>query len=447
MLKTMLSGSSIMNANVEKTTIRKVYFRLLPLLFLAYFICYLDRINVGFAALTMNKDLGFTATVYALAATAFFWGYCLFEVPSNIILEKVGARIWIARIMITWGLFSGATAFVTGATSFAGVRLFLGVCEAGFFPGMILYFTYWFPARYRGRVVGWFMTAIPVAIFLGGPISTSVLVGLDGLLGLAGWRWLFLCEAAPAVILGIVVLFYLTDRPAKAHWLEPHEREWLIAELAAERSAVEQVRVYTVLQSLLNLRVLALAIIYLGIGTASLGLVLFLPQMIKQLGVSNLMTGFATSVPYIVGTIGMIICGYITDHMYERRWNLFFTCLAAAVGLFAAALLTGSFWTLAVIAVATIGFYGMKTSFWPLPSTFLSGTAAAAAIAGINSIGNLGGLIGPVAVGWLKDTTGSFEAGLFFLSGCALISAIVTVLAVRERRPRAEPTGVGMAPA
>jgi MFS transporter, ACS family, tartrate transporter len=447
MSKTMLSGRSIMNANVEKTTIRKVYFRLLPLLFLAYFICYLDRINVGFAALTMNKDLGFTATVYALAATAFFWGYCLFEVPSNIVLENVGARIWIARIMITWGLFSGATAFVTGATSFAGVRFFLGVCEAGFFPGMILYFTYWFPARYRGRVVGWFMTAIPVAIFLGGPISTSVLVGLDGLLGLAGWRWLFLCEAAPAVILGIVVLFYLTDRPAKAHWLDPHEREWLIAELAAERSAVEQVRVYTVLQSLLNLRVLALAIIYLGIGTASLGLVLFLPQMIKQLGVSNLMTGFATSVPYIVGTIGMIICGYITDHMYERRWNLFFTCFAAAVGLFAAALLTGSFWTLAVIAVATIGFYGMKTSFWPLPSTFLSGTAAAAAIAGINSIGNLGGLIGPVAVGWLKDTTGSFEAGLFFLSGCALISAIVTVLAVRERRPRAKPTGVGMAPA
>jgi ACS family tartrate transporter-like MFS transporter len=436
-----------MHADVERTTIRKVYIRLLPLLFLAYFICYLDRINVGFAALTMNKDLGFTATVYALAATAFFWGYCLFELPSNIVLEKVGARIWIARIMITWGLFSAATAFVTGATSFAGVRFFLGVCEAGFFPGMILYFTYWFPARYRGRVVGWFMTAIPVAIFLGGPISTSLLVELDGLLGLAGWRWLFLCEAAPAVILGIVVLFYLTDRPAKAKWLEPHEREWLVAELAAERSAVEQVRVYTVLQSLLNLRVLALAVIYLGIGTASLGLVLFLPQMIKQLGVSNLMTGFATSLPYIVGTIGMIVCGYITDGMHERRWNLFFTCLVAALGLFAAALLTGSLWALAGIAAATVGFYGMKTSFWPLPSTFLSGTAAAAAIAAINSIGNLGGLIGPVAVGWLKDTTGSFEAGVYFLAGCALISAVVTVLMVHERRPRPEPTGVGMAPA
>src|SRR6516162_7843537 len=414
--------------SVEKTTIRKIYVRLLPLLFAAYFICYLDRINVGFAALTMNTDLGFTATVYALGATAFFWGYCLFEVPSNIILEKVGARVWIARIMITWGLFSGATAFVTGATSFAGVRFLLGVCEAGFFPGIILYLTYWFPARCRGQVVGWFMTAIPVAIFLGGPISTTLLAQLDGLLGLA-------------------VLFYLTDRPAKAHWLEPREREWLIAELAAERSAVEQVRVYTVLQSLLNLRVLALAVIYLGIGTASLGLVLFLPLMIKQLGLSNLMTGFAAAIPYVVGTIGMVICGYITDRMHERRWNLFFTCLAAAVGLLGAALLSGSFWALAGLSVATIGFYGMKTSFWPLPSNFFSGTAAAAAIAAINSLGNLGGLIGPNLVGWLKDSTGSFEAGLYAMAGCALISAIMTLIAVRAPRRRVEPTGLGVAAA
>ncbi len=219
------------------------------------------------------------------------------------------------------------------------------------------------------------------------------------------------------MILGFVVLFYLTDRPEKAHWLEPHEREWLVAELQAERSVVEQDRVYSVLQSLVNPRVLALSVINLGIATAGVGLVIFLPQMIRQLGVSNLMTGFATSVPYIFGTVGMIICGYVTDRMLERRWNLFFTCLAAAVGMFAAALLTGSFWALAGMSVATIGFYGMKTSFWPLPSTFLSGTAAAAAIAGINSIGNLGGLIGPIAVGWLKNTTGSFEAGLFFLSG------------------------------
>jgi MFS transporter, ACS family, tartrate transporter len=436
-----------MHADVERTAIRKIYLRLLPLLFLAYFVCYLDRINVGFAALTMNKDLGFTATVYALGATAFFWGYCLFEIPSNLVLEKIGARIWIARIMITWGLFSGATAFVTGSTSFGTIRFFLGVCEAGFFPGMILYFTYWFPARYRGRVVGWFMTAIPIAIFLGGPISTSLLVGLDGLLGLAGWRWLFLCEAAPSVLLGFVVLFYLTDRPAQAHWLEPQEREWLIAELAAERSAVDKVRVYSLLQSLYNWRVLALAVIYLGIGTASLGLVLFLPLMIKQLGVSTLMTGFAAAVPYVVGTVGMIICGYITDHMHERRWNLFFTCLAAAVGLLVAAMLSNSLWALAGLSLATVGFYGMKTSFWPLPSTFLSGTAAAAAIAAINSLGNFGGLIGPNVVGWLRDTTGNFEAGLYFLAGCALVSALVTLAAVHEPRARAAAKGVGMAPA
>lgn len=435
-----------MSADVERTAIRKIYMRLLPLLFLAYFVCYLDRINVGFAALTMNKDLGFTATVYALGATAFFWGYCLFEIPSNLVLEKIGARVWIARIMITWGLFSAATAFVTNATNFSIVRFLLGVCEAGFFPGMILYFTYWFPARYRGRVVGWFMTAIPIAIFLGGPISTSLLVALDGAFGLAGWRWLFLCEAVPAVVLGVIVLFYLTDRPTKAHWLTPQEREWLIGELAAERSAVEKVRVYSLFQSLYNWRVLALAVIYLGIGTASLGLVLFLPLMIKQLGVSTLMTGFAAAVPYVVGTIGMIICGYITDHMHERRWNLFFTCLGAAAGLLIAALLSNSLWALAGLSLATVGFYGMKTSFWPLPSTFMSGTAAAAAIATINSLGNFGGLIGPIAVGWLKDTTGSFETGLYFLAGCALLSAVVTLVAVHERYMPAR-ASVGMAPA
>jgi MFS transporter, ACS family, tartrate transporter len=435
-----------MISSVEKRTIRRIYLRLLPLLFISYFICYLDRINVGFAALTMNKDLGFSATVFALGATAFFWGYCLFEIPSNIVLERLGARVWIARIMITWGVFSGATAFVSGSTSFSVVRFFLGVCEAGFFPGMILYFTYWFPARYRGRVVGWFMTAIPVSIALGAPISTSLLQ-LDGLLGLAGWRWLFLGEAAPAVILGVLVLFYLSDRPAKAHWLKTDEREWLMAELRAEQNAVESIRVYTMLQSLVNPRVLGLAVIYLGIATAAVGLVLFLPQMIKQLGVSNLVTGFATAIPYVVGTIGMIVWGYVTDRLDERRWNLFFACLLAAAGLLVAGLLTGSFWALAGMAAATVGFYGMKTPFWPLPSTFLSGTAAAAAIAGINSVGNLGGLIGPITVGWLKDATGSFEVGLYVLAGCALVSALMTLVVVQKPRPRPAATDLGIAPA
>ncbi len=432
-----------MQESIEKTTIRKLYRRLLPFTFVLYFICYLDRINVGFAALTMNKDLGFTASIFALGASAFFWGYVIFEIPSNIVLERIGARIWIARIMITWGLFSVGTAFVTGATSFAVVRCLLGVAEAGFFPGMILFFTYWFPARYRGRVVAGFMTALPVSIALGAPISTSLLE-LDGIWGLAGWKWVFIGEGVPAVLLGISVLFYLADRPAAARWLKPEERAWLMAELQTERHAVESVRIYTVLQSLTNPRILSLAVVYLGIATASLGLVIFLPQMIKQLGLSNLMTGFAAAVPYVIGTIGMVLWGHMTDRMNERRWNLFAACLVATAGLTAAGLLTGSYWALAGISVATIGLYGMKAPFWPLPSMFLSGTAAAAAIAGINSIGNLGGLIGPITVGWIRDSTGSFEAGLYVLAGWALLSAVVTLIAVRAPRQLGAPTGLGL---
>ena len=428
-----------MNESVERATIRKLYLRLLPFLFILYFICYLDRINVGFAALTMNTDLGFNASIYALGASAFFWGYCIFEIPSNNVLEKIGARVWIARIMITWGLLAVGTAFVTGVTSFVIVRCLLGVAEAGFFPGIVLYFTYWFPGRYRGRVVGAFMTALPISIALGSPISTALLQ-LDGFLGLAGWKWVFIGEGLPAVLLGISVLFYLTDRPAKARWLTEEQREWLIAELAAERRAVDGVRVYTVLQAFANLRTLALAIIWLGTGTAGLGLVLFLPQILKQLGLSTMMIGFAAAIPYVAGSIGMVVWGYVSDRMQERRWNLFGGCFVAAVGLTAAGLLNGSLWALVGMSVATVGIYGMKGPFWPLPSTYLTGMAAAAAIAAINSIGNLGGLIGPLTVGWIKDRTGSFEAGLYVLAGWALLSAVVTLIAVREPRKQVAPS-------
>jgi len=315
----------------------------------------------------------------------------------------------------------------------------LGVAEAGFFPGIVLYFTYWFPGRYRGRVVGAFMTALPISIALGSPISTALLQ-LDGFLGLAGWKWVFIGEGLPAVLLGISVLFYLTDRPAKARWLTEEEREWLIAELAAERRAVDGARVYTVLQAFANLRTLALAIIWLGTATAALGLVLFLPQILKQLGLSTMMIGFAAAIPYVSGCIGMVVWGYVSDRMQERRWNLFGGCFVAAVGLTAAGLLNGSLWALVGMSVATVGIYGMKGPFWPLPSTYLSGMAAAAAIAAINSIGNLGGLIGPLTVGWIKDRTGSFEAGLYVLAGWALLSAVVTLIAVHERRAQAEPT-------
>src|SRR5215475_6560963 len=296
-----------MDRTIEQRTMRKVYWRLLPFTGLLYLICYIDRANVGFAALTMRGDLGLSQAAFGLGAgTAFFIGYFLLEVPSNVILDKVGARLWIARIMITWGLCSGATAFVVGPYSFYLVRFLLGMAEAGFFPGMVLFFTYWFPSVHRGRIIAGFMTAIPISIAIGAPVSTTLLE-LNGFLGIAGWRWMYICEAVPAVLLGIVVLFFLTDRPEQAGWLAEDEKAWLSGELARERRQVESVRTYSLWQSLYNPRVLALSAIYFGVAAASVGLVMFLAQIVKELGLSNLMTGFASSIPYIVGTIGMIV--------------------------------------------------------------------------------------------------------------------------------------------
>jgi ACS family tartrate transporter-like MFS transporter len=430
--------------NIEQTAMRKVYLRLLPFSVLCMFVCYLDRVNVGFAALTMNKDLGLSAYFFGLGAGAFYGGYCLFEVPSNLVLERVGARFWIARIMITWGLLSAAMALVSGPVSFVTMRFLLGAAEAGFFPGILFYFHYWFPMRHRGRMISWFTVATPISVALGGPISTGLL-GLDGTFGLAGWQWVFIAEGTPAVILGFVVLIYLRDRPAHASWLTQTEKEWLAAELAQERREIESVRTYTLFQSLTDIRVLALAVIYFGIVTASVGLVIFVPQIIKELGVSNLQTGFLTAIPYIVGTVSMIAWGYVSDRMGERRWNLFTGCLAGAVGLIAAGLLGGSFWSLLAMCLATIGFYGSKGPFWPLPSTFLTGTAAGMAL--INSVGNVGGFMGPFLVGWIKDSTGSFNNGLYALAGFMVLAAVVTVAGVQAPRHRPVPAALQASPA
>jgi ACS family tartrate transporter-like MFS transporter len=418
---------------IERATIRKVFFRIVPFTSMLYLICYIDRINVGFAALTMNKDIGLTPTLYGWGAGIFFWGYCLFEVPSNVILEKVGARLWICRIMITWGLLSGAMAFVTGPTSFLVVRFLFGVAEAGFAPGIFLYFTYWFPAKYRGRIVACYLVTLPLAVAIGAPISTA-LMELDGLLGFAGWQWLFICEAVPALIGGLIVPFYMTDRPKQAWWLTAEQRDWLQTVLDAERRAVESVRVYTLWQSLINPRVLSLAVIFLGIGIASVGMVAFLPQIIKQLGVTNMMTGVLVSLPYVIGSISMIAWGYVSDRMNERRWNLVISCGCAFLGMMAVGYTVGTWWALLAMSLATIGFYGMKPVFWPLPSEFLSGTAAAAGIAVINSIGNLGGFFGPMLLGWVKETTGGYSAGIYILAGCALVSTVLALTVPGRRR-------------
>jgi ACS family tartrate transporter-like MFS transporter len=422
-----------MESELEKITMRKVYLRILPFAALTYFFCYLDRINVGFAALTMNKDLGLDAATYGMAAGFFFWGYVLVEVPSNIILEKLGARLWIARIMVTWGLISGATAFCTGPYSFMAIRFLLGLAEAGLFPGFVLYFTYWFPRHHRARINAGFTLALPVAVALGAPISTALL-GLDGLWGLRGWQCMYIFEAVPTVLIGIIVFFYLTDRPEIAGWLAPQQRQWLAATITAEKKAVQEEHKVSLLQSFWDPRVLLLSLNYLGIVTASLGMLLFLPQIVKQLGLSNMEVGWVTMIPYACGAVSMVVCGRISDRLGDRRWPLFWTCLIATGGLITAGMTLGSWWSLAGMSIAAIGFYGTKGPFWSIPTMWLTGSAAAAGIAWINSVGNLGGFFGPTLVGWAKNMTGSFAGGLYALAACALISALISLFWIRVPR-------------
>jgi MFS transporter, ACS family, tartrate transporter len=422
-----------MVSTIERVTMRKVYLRLLPLAMVVYFFCYLDRINVSFAALQMNHAIGLTAAAYGLSSTAFYLGYCLFEVPSNVILDKVGARIWIARIMITWGIASGATAFATGPASFLIIRFLLGLAEAGLFPGIVLLFTYWFPDHHRGRIISRFTLALPVSVALGAPISTAIL-GLDGFLGYAGWKWIFLMEAVPTVLIGIFVLFALTDKPSGASWLSTAEKNWLITTLESERRAVESAGKISLWQALVNPKILLLSLNYFGIVTASLGLLLFVPQIIKSLGATNMGTGYATTLAYTLGAISMLAWGWLSDWMGERRWNLFWACTLSTVGLVVAGMTMGSWWSLAGMCVATAGFYGTKGPFWSMPSMMLTGAAAAAGIAWINSIGNVGGAVGPALVGWIKDFTGSYSGGLYGLAAFTGVSALIAAFALHIPR-------------
>jgi MFS transporter, ACS family, tartrate transporter len=426
-----------MDRTLERSTMRKVYLRLLPFAVLSYVLAYVDRINVSFAGLTMRGDLGMSAGTFGFAVGMFYWGYFIFEVPSNVILEKVGARIWIARIMITWGILAGLTAIVTGSTSFAIVRFLLGVAEAGFFPGIILYFTYWFPSHHHARIVSSFLVGLPVAVAIGAPISTGLL-GLDGLFGLRGWQVMYIAEAIPTMVIGVITFFVLTDRPEQAKFLTAEERNWLVTTIAAERRATEAVRKFTLWQALYNPKVLLLALNYLGIVTASLGMLIFIPQMIKSLGdYSNMTVGWLTMIPYTCGAIAMVVWGRISDHMNERRWNLFIGCVFSTVGLVIAGMTMGTWWALVGMSIAAMGFYGSKGPFFAMPPMFLSGAALAAGIAWINSIGNLGGFFGPWYVGVMKDLTGSYAGGLYGLALLGLIAAIVCALFlyIPSRRP------------
>jgi len=426
-----------MDDAIEKSAMRKIYLRLLPFAIFSYFLAYIDRINVSFAALTMRGDLDISAAAYGFALGTFYWGYFIFEVPSNIVMEKVGARLWIARIMITWGGLAGLTAMVTGSTSFGIVRFFLGVAEAGFFPGIVLYFTYWFPTCHHARIVSGFLIGLPIAVAAGAPISTALL-GLDGLFGLKGWQVMYIAEGVPTVLLGFVTFFVLTDRPAQAKFLTEQEKTWLSEKLASERSAKEAVKKFSVMQGMFDAKVLLLALNYFGIVVASLGILFFVPQMIKALGVTDNMTvGWLTMIPYISGGIGLVGWGLLSDRMNERRWNLLAACVVSTIGLIIAGMTIGSWWAIVGLSIATFGFYGSKGPFWSMPPMFLTGTAAAASIAWINSLGNLGGFFGPWYVGVIKDWTGSYAGGLYGLAFLCVMSAVVCALFLDIPNPAA----------
>ena len=418
---------------IETRTIRRVSLRIVPFLMLCYFVAYLDRVNVGFAALTMNKDLGISATAFGFGAGIFFFSYFVFEVPSNLALERFGARKWIARIMMSWGILSGAMALIGGEYSFYTVRVLLGVAEAGFFPGIIFYLTLWFPGVYRARIIGWFMAAIPLSSVLGAPVSGMIL-GLGGAGGLAGWQWLFILEAAPAVVLSVVVWFYLTDRPADAQWLAPEERAWLDRRLAAEIRVKEDVHGLSILQALYNPKVLALSLVYFGAVATNYGTAFWLPQIIKGFGLSNLQTGFVAAIPYVIGTVGMIWWSRRSDAKMERKGHAAIAFAIAAIGIAGSTFLADPALKMIALTFGAFGVFAVLPVFWTFPTAFLSGASAAAGIAVINSIGNLSGFFGPFIMGWLKDLTGDFSAGLLAIAGCAVMGLVVVLALPHDTR-------------
>jgi MFS transporter, ACS family, tartrate transporter len=424
-------AASPSDPEVETTTLRLVGRRLIPFLFILYITSYLDRVNVGFAALEMNRDLGFGPAVYGFGAGIFFLGYALFEVPSNLILARTGARVWIARIMITWGVIAAGMMVVHGPLAFYVMRFLLGVAEAGFFPGIIYYLSLWFPAEVRARMVARFVIAIPVSAVIGGPVS-GALLGLSGKLGLTGWQWLFLLEGLPAVGLGLAVLLYLPDGPDDARWLAPSQRRWLTARLAAEREHLSQ-HGHSVGKALVSPIVWQLGLLgFLSISLGQYALGLWLPQIIRSFaGLSNLEVGVLVALPNLAAVIGMLLVAANSDRVGERFWHVAAASVAAAAGLAAAAFAGTATATVVCLSLALVGLLSAHGPFWTLPSRFLTGAAAAGGIALINSLANLSGFVGPYVVGLLAGASGDFRTGLLVLA-LAPIAGMALVLRLRH---------------
>ena len=409
-------------AAIEHRAFMKAAWRLVPFVTIGYLLNYMDRNNVGFAALTMNRATGLTATQFGFGAGVLFFGYSVFEVPSNIALYRFGARRWIARIMITWGVVSAATAFVQGPQSWYVLRLLLGVAEAGFFPGITFYLATWFPAEYRARMLAWFLVAIPASTVIGGPVS-GLILQMDGFAGLAGWQWLFIIEGLPATVLGIAALSILPDRPEDAPFLSPEERGLVRARIDSERRERETRNLVAALK---DPRVLILTVAQFGFTAGSYGVGIWLPQIMKDAQLSNLTIGFVTGGCYVVASVAMIVWAAWVDRSGRKIKNLTLACLIAAGGL-GLAIATANFWlSLLWITVALSGITSARAIFWTIPTRFLTGLAAAGGLAFINSIATLGGFVGPYAMGWLRDATGSFSAGLLAMAGLLMLATVMS---------------------
>lgn len=428
---TMVRGAS----SFEDATYAKVSLRLIPFLFLCYVVAYLDRVNVGFAKLQMLSDLKFSETIYGTGAGIFFIGYFFFEVPSNIILSKTGARVWITRIMVTWGIISSAMMFATSPTSFYVLRFLLGIAEAGFFPGIILYLTYWYPSRRRARIVALFMTAIALSGVVGGPLSGWIMQALGGINGWAGWQWLFLLEGIPSLVMGVWVYFYLDDSIRHAKWLSEEEKQLLESEISSDQKTKHSLSLGQVFSSG---KVWLLAVIYFTFIMGLYGVSFWLPQLIKATGVKDVLNvGLLTAIPYGVAAVVMVMMSRSSDTSGERRWHIAIAGILGGAGLIASAIYgNNTVIAMAALTLATAGILTTLPLFWTLPTAFLGGTAAAAGIAMINSIGNLAGFASPYLVGAIKDATHSTANGMYMLAASLFVGALLVLIGIPKNMER-----------
>ena len=441
----MGSGPAIASTSIETRTIHKVRNRILPFAFLLFFVSFLDRVNIGFAALTMSPELGITSQQYGLVAGIFFFGYFIFEIPSNLILQKVGARIWIARILITWGAVATLTGFVRSVDQLYVMRFLLGLAEAGYVPGIVLYLTYWFPQREQARAIAFFNTGGPVTSILGAPISGFILDHAHWL-GLSSWRWLLILEGIPAVICGFLTYYLLPDRPEHAKFLTTDEQQWLHAELAREEQQKLERRQYSALQALTSGRVWHLVSIYFGLMIGLYTLNFWAPQLVRSLSgkYSNSVVGFLVMIPYLAGLAGMIFVSRSSDRQLERRYHVAIPAIMAGTALMLLGTTRSPVLSVALLSLLAVGAFSILGPFWALPSEFLTGFSAAAAIALINSLGNLGGFAGPYAIGAIATKTGDIYTGLAVAGVSLFVSAVLVLLLPKETlTPRRQQSNTG----